>query len=64
MTSRIVMSSVVLKRGIAQEMDYIKWCEETIQLIESCKYLWDNEASDDVDRNRMLFDELEEFFLR
>lgn len=63
MSSRIVMSSVVLKRGIEQEMDYIKWCEETIQLVESYKYLWDSEASDDVDRNRILFDELEKFFL-
>ncbi len=64
MSSRIVMSSVVLKRGIEQEMDYIKWCEETIQLVESCKYLWDNEASNDGDNNRILFDEFEELQLR
>ncbi|MEK5037815.1 PadR family transcriptional regulator [Sporosarcina sp. FSL K6-3457] len=64
MSSRIVMSAVVLKRGIEQEIDYIKWCEETIQFVESCKYLWDNESSVDGDNNRMLFDEWEEQFMR
>ena len=64
MSPRILMSAAVLKRGIEQEMDYIKWCEETIQLVESCKYLWDSKASFDGDNNRILFDEFEELLLR
>ncbi len=43
MKPRILVSSAVLKRGIEQELQYIKWCEETIQLIEDCKYMWDKE---------------------
>jgi len=58
MTSRILMSAAVLKRGIEQEIEYIKWCEETIQLVESCKYLWDFEYLDDKNNN---FEQLEEF---
>ncbi|MCJ8006033.1 PadR family transcriptional regulator [Lederbergia wuyishanensis] len=41
MKARILMSSVVLKRGYEQELQYIKWCEDTIQLVESCKFLWE-----------------------
>lgn len=40
---RILMSSAVLKRGLDQEIQYIKWCEDTIGLVEACKYLWDKE---------------------
>ncbi|MGZ9584730.1 PadR family transcriptional regulator [Paenibacillus marinisediminis] len=43
-SSRILMGSVVLKRGIDQEIQYIRWCEETIQFIESCSSLWDKDA--------------------
>ncbi|KYG31769.1 PadR family transcriptional regulator [Alkalihalobacillus trypoxylicola] len=45
MTARILMASAVLRRGIEQEKQYIKWCEETISLVEYCKYLW--EKNDD-----------------
>lgn len=45
MTPRLLMSSAVLRRGLEQEVQYIKWCEETIQLVESCKSLWDTDAS-------------------
>ncbi|MBS4193743.1 PadR family transcriptional regulator [Lederbergia citri] len=41
MKARILMSSVVLKRGYEQELQYIKWCEETIQLVKSCSNLWE-----------------------
>ena len=51
MSPRILMSSAVLKRGIEQEVDYIKWCEETIQLVESCKDLWNS--------NDVQFDQVE-----
>ena len=51
MSPRILMSSAVLKRGIEQEVDYIKWCEDTIQLVESCKDLWNS--------NDVQFDQVE-----
>lgn len=47
MTPRILVSSAVLRRGLEQEMQYIKWCEETIQLVEACKSLWDVDTSTD-----------------
>ena len=59
MSPRILMASAVLKRGIEQEVDYIKWCEETIQLVESCKYLWNDETPDD----NMTFDQAEKDLL-
>ncbi|WP_102272686.1 PadR family transcriptional regulator [Cytobacillus massiliigabonensis] len=43
MKPRIIVSSAVLKRGIEQELQYIKWCEDTIQLVEGCKHLWDQD---------------------
>ncbi|SDN94570.1 PadR family transcriptional regulator [Bacillus sp. OK048] len=43
MKARILTASAVLKRGIEQEIQYIKWCEETIKLVESCKYLWEKD---------------------
>lgn len=45
MTPRLLMSSAVLRKGLEQEVQYIKWCEETIQLVEACKSLWDPDAS-------------------
>lgn len=47
MTPRLLMSSAVLRRGLEQEVQYIKWCEETIQLVEACKSLWDADVSQD-----------------
>ncbi|MDQ0271664.1 hypothetical protein [Cytobacillus purgationiresistens] len=41
MKARIIISSAVLRRRIEQEVKYIKWCEDSIRLIESCKFLWD-----------------------
>lgn len=46
MSPRILMAMVVQKRGIEQEVEYIKWCEDTIQLIESCRYLWNDKTND------------------
>lgn len=45
MTPRLLMSSAVLRRGLEQEIQYIKWCEETIELVEACKSLWDADTS-------------------
>ncbi|RHW43486.1 PadR family transcriptional regulator [Neobacillus notoginsengisoli] len=45
MTPRLLMSSAVLRRGLEQEVQYIKWCEETIELVEACKSLWDADTS-------------------
>ena len=61
MTPRILMASAVLKRGIEQEVDYIKWCEETIELVESCKYLWNNEIPSES--NDVSFDQAEKDLL-
>jgi len=41
MKPRIVLSFAVLKRGLESEMNYIKWCEETVQLLEDCAFLWE-----------------------
>ncbi len=57
MKARIIMSSAVLRRGIEQEVQYIKWCEDTIKFVESCRHLWDNPNS------IVSFDEVEEIFL-
>ncbi len=46
MKARILIASAVLRRGIEQEIQYIKWCEETINLVESCKYLWGKDEYD------------------
>jgi len=40
MTSRIIMSTAVLKRGLEQEQQYIQWCKDTIQFVEASKELW------------------------
>ena len=63
MSPRILMASAVLKRGIEQEVDYIKWCEETIQLVESCKYLWNDETSSEGKSNGVPFDQVEKNLL-
>lgn len=47
MTPRLLMSSAVLRRGLEQEVQYIRWCEETIALVEACKSLWDTDTSPD-----------------
>lgn len=57
MTPRILMSSAVLRRGIEQEVQYIKWCEETVQLVESCKSLWDPESSLSFDEAKELIED-------
>ena len=41
MNARILLSSAVLKRGIEQEVYYIKWCDETINFIEASKFIWE-----------------------
>lgn len=38
---RIVLSFAVLKRGLEAEVNYIKWCEDTIQLLEKCSFVWE-----------------------
>ncbi|WP_391207276.1 PadR family transcriptional regulator [Psychrobacillus sp. L4] len=47
-SSRILMSSVVLKRGLEQEEEYILWCKRTIELVESMEHLWDAEKDNKV----------------
>ena len=74
MKPRIIMSSAVLKRGLEQEIQSIKWCEETIQLIEACKYLWEKneyiQSTNAINNNTEIrstsvisFTEVEEVFL-
>lgn len=48
MTARILISSAVLKRGLEQELHYINWCKDTIQLIEDCSELWNTTESKKV----------------
>jgi DNA-binding PadR family transcriptional regulator len=55
MKARILISSAVLKRGLEQEIQYIKWCEDTIKLVESCKFLW-NKTENVLDKDTMLED--------
>lgn len=62
MKARILMSSVVLKRGFEQELQYIKWCEDTIELVESCKFLW--EKSDENRPTVVPFSAVEEMFMK
>ncbi|MFF2753291.1 PadR family transcriptional regulator [Psychrobacillus sp. NPDC058041] len=47
-TTRILMSSVVLKRGLEQEEEYILWCKRTIELVESMEHLWNVEKDNGV----------------
>lgn len=51
--ARILISSAVLKRGLEQEIQYIQWCEDTIQLVESCKFLW-NKKENVLDKDTIL----------
>lgn len=46
-----------------QEVQYIKWCEETIQLVESCKYLLKDATLDQNSINSVLLEEIKEKFL-
>lgn len=67
MKARILISSAVLKRGIEQEIQYIKWCEDTIKLIEECKYLWDikDNNQDKIHSTTVIpFVEVEDVFLK
>jgi len=43
MSSRVVMATAVLKKGIDEEINYIKWCDETIELVEAFKDVWDDD---------------------
>ncbi|MBS4198714.1 PadR family transcriptional regulator [Bacillus sp. FJAT-49732] len=61
MKARILMSSVVLKRGYEQELQYIRWCEDTINLVESCKFLW--EKSEGKRSTIIPFSDVEEMFM-
>ena len=67
MKARILISSAVLKRGIEQEIQYIKWCEDTIKLIEECRYLW-NKGGNVQDKNQsstlIPFTEVEDVFVK
>lgn len=72
MKPRIVLSFAVLKRGLESEMNYIRWCEQTIQLLETSAFLWEKEEEthQDVTENGELieyttsasFKDLEEVF--
>ncbi|MCR8644247.1 PadR family transcriptional regulator [Paenibacillus sp. N1-5-1-14] len=60
MSARILIGSTVLKRGIEQEVQYIKWCEDTITLIETCKFLWDK--NNQAQSQSYLFTDVEDIF--
>lgn len=62
MSPRILMAMAVQKRGVEQEVDYIKWCEETIQLVESCRELWNTEALSNRENNHVQFNQIEKTF--
>ncbi|MED5016416.1 PadR family transcriptional regulator [Paenibacillus chibensis] len=64
MKARILMSSVVLKKGLEQEVQYIRWCRETIELVESCPALWSGEADAAAEALEIHFSEVEPAFLR
>lgn len=42
MTARILMSSAAMRRGVEQEVQTIRWCEDTIALMEVCRALWED----------------------
>ncbi|MDR0267438.1 MAG: hypothetical protein LBJ26_04905 [Paenibacillus sp.] len=44
MNSRILVSSTVIRRGLEQEIQYIRWCRDTIELVESCSALWSQDS--------------------
>ncbi|MEC0371334.1 PadR family transcriptional regulator [Paenibacillus chibensis] len=64
MKARILMSSAVLKKGLEQEVQYIRWCKETIELVESCPALWSDEADAAAEALEIRFSEVEPAFLR
>lgn len=49
MKPRIVLSFAVLKRGLESEVNYIRWCDETVHLLEACSHLWEDEEKTYVD---------------
>ncbi|MFJ8065969.1 PadR family transcriptional regulator [Psychrobacillus sp. NPDC096426] len=59
-STRLLMSSAVLKRGLDQEEEYILWCKRTIEFVESLEYLWNLEESNDC----ATINEVEEAFYR
>lgn len=59
-STRLLMSSAVLKRGLEQEEEYIRWCKRTIEFVESLQYLWNLEESN----NCATINEVEEIFYR
>lgn len=63
MKARILMSSAVLKRGMDQELQYIKWCDDTIKLIESCKELWERNNENNTP-TFVRFEDIEDIFLK
>lgn len=58
------MSSAVLKKGLEQEVQYIRWCKETIELVESCPALWSGESNAAAEAYEIRFSEVEPAFLR
>ena len=64
MNSRILMSSSVIRRGLEQEIHYISWCKDTIELVESCSALWsqDIDKSDLPDEAYIRFSDVEPLF--
>ncbi len=47
LTTRLLMSSAVLKRGLEQEAEYIEWCKRTIVLVETFEHVWDSKLDND-----------------
>ncbi|GIO29061.1 MULTISPECIES: PadR family transcriptional regulator [Paenibacillus] len=61
MKSRILMSSAVVRRGLEQELHYIRWCKDTIELVEACSHLWTADAEDREEKT-IPFSEVEPAF--
>ncbi|KGA95741.1 hypothetical protein AJ85_17370 [Alkalihalobacillus alcalophilus ATCC 27647 = CGMCC 1.3604] len=57
MNARIIMASAVLKRGLESEVQYIKWCDDTIQFVQSCQSLWDKKGNQSYEELAAVFDE-------
>lgn len=49
LTPRILMITSVYKKGLDEEKGFIRWCEDTIKLVQHYKDLWKKEDREDDD---------------
>ncbi|HET7578925.1 MAG TPA: MFS transporter [Bacillales bacterium] len=45
-TARMIMGAAVYKKGIEQEKQYVRWCEETIDFMKGFSELWKGEETE------------------